>query len=266
MFAKVKYYTPQSKTQIKNILEYNLGPKGLAHYSENLMLCLDELVKNGHKANYKFCLVMNNIETALRAKGQLKLMSEIQQQKRLFNEYALRYGCLTEVSGVVRKALSQEAKIIDLKTKAIAQGRRYRLLEAELRFEIPELFLVRGLMRKYGINVHLRFDTIGDSLELEVINNAPILDSDLQRIENRRRLFKDFADSGNEICFFTDHMDSSEAGAGLGYATIDSILRDLGMDPFEAITIVSVTNTAVLISIKLDTLKQLAVETRQALQ
>lgn len=254
MLAYVRLYTPATKSRIRNLLLDYLRPFGIEFSLDYLLQCLDELIKNGLKANYKYCLIRENIETALTQEGRSQQIRKIIQNRAEFNAHAHLYGELDSTSKIVRTALSQEGKLIRIRMLATTERRFMNEAEIEQLRSARELIRLRKLTRKYGVKVHIRFEVFGDSLEIEVINDAPILDADLKRIHEKRKKFSELREAGDELMFFTELIDESESGAGLGYATIDAALRNLNQNPMSALNILSVKNTAITLSLNLKAL------------
>lgn len=258
MLAYVRLYTPATKSRIRHLLLEYLRPFGIEFSLDYLLQCLDELIKNGLKANYKYCLIRESIETALTEEGRRPQIAAVLQNRAEFNAHAHLYGEPEITSAIVRKALSQEGKLIRIRTHATTQRRGMNKAEIDQLRSARELIRLRKLTRKYGVKVHLRFEVFGDSLEIEVINDAPILDADLRRIHEKRKKFHELREAGDELMFFTELIDESESGAGLGYATIDAALRNLNQDPMTALNIFSIRNTAITLSLNLKALSKAA--------
>ena len=83
-------------------------------------------------------------------------------------------------------------------------------------------------------------------IERDVVDLYPLIRECLTIVEPQA--------AGREIDFFLGHMDGSEAGAGFGYATIDSQLIQMGQDPNQALLIVPLHSTNIMLTINLNTL------------
>jgi hypothetical protein len=77
----------------------------------------------------------------------------------------------------------------------------------------------------------------------------------LNRIYEKRDEYKMYRQQGREQDFFINNIDTSDSGFGLGYATIDSFLANLGLEPENAITIISANNTTAMLTIPLAALR-----------
>lgn len=249
MFVHIKKYTPATKDRIRDVLQKYLTKHRMGDFSLRFMHCLDELLKNAIKANYKYALVCENIEQALARRKLPEKPPDLLRHRKSFNTYATLHGSVETASGIVRKALTQEYYLMNFRNKARKEKRTMTTEEIGRLRQFKELIHIRKLLRQYDLKVHLRVEVFGNFLEIEVVNNAPILDADLKRIHEKRERFNELAERGEELLFFTEFLDESESGAGLGYATIDASLRAMNLDPLATLNIFSLINTAVSISI-----------------
>ncbi|MBN2159300.1 MAG: HDOD domain-containing protein [Spirochaetes bacterium] len=83
------------------------------------------------------------------------------------------------------------------------------------------------MLERSNMVVRIDFKTSGDYLYLNVINNVPILDSELSKINARIKKaykYKDISEAFNEV------LDESE-GAGLGLIMALMIFKNIGMPP-----------------------------------
>ena len=260
MLGYVRLYSPRAKETIRSILEKHLDKYSVSKFTDNILTCVDELVKNGLKANYKYALIREKLESVVVDPSYKEGLSveEILKNRDTFSEITTKYIDLKEIAGKVRTALTQEAKVISMKMKAVKEERPYTAEEKDKSLSFQELLSIHQKSRKYGTRVQLRVNEFWNALNIEIMNNAPILNQDLERIHKKRNEFKEYAERGEEMMFFINNMDDADGGAGLGYATIDSGLKEMGLDPFQTINIISVSNTTILIYFKLDQLKKLA--------
>ena len=259
MLGYVRIYTPKAKEIVRRILEKHLEKYSVSHYTDNFLTIIDELIKNAVKANYKFVLIREEIERYLNnsTNPEKLTIDDILKDRVLYSKFASEFINLPEITKVVRKALTQESKVISLKSRAEKEKRKYTPEERADILGFTELLDIQRKVKKYGARVQVRLNEIFNALNIEVMNNAPILNTDLDRIYNKRKEFKAYADRGEEMMFFIENMDEADGGAGLGYATIDAGLRELKTDPFDIVSIISVTNTTILLYFKESFLKSL---------
>ncbi|MBE7439016.1 MAG: hypothetical protein HS115_11215 [Spirochaetales bacterium] len=211
---------------------------------------VDELAKNALKANYKYVLIRRRIQE----KADPDQMEPICEDALRYNEFLDRYPELTrDLTGDLRRILDQEGLWIKERNrrneeKAPADKDMEKLSATD---EYRAMFRE---VREARIYLEIRLTLRQNLLFIEVINRAPILFADLNRIHDRRAEFRKFQAAGREIDFFLGHMDGSEAGAGFGYATIDSQLIQMGQDPNQALLIVPLHSTNIMLTINLNTL------------
>ncbi len=216
---------------------------------------LDELCKNAIKANHKYLLIRRKIREHFRKEGMEDLaaekrMEEICADAATYNEFLDHHPELINGAQThLRDILNQEAMWINLRnqerTPAVQEKEKEAMKKTR---DYRNLFRdVRG-KRVY---VEFRASVKPPHLWIEVINTAPILNRDLERIRAKREEFKKHRDAGTEHEFFMNHMDTSDGGSGLGYATIDTTLASLGHEPLDALYILSLHSTNVMMNMDL---------------
>lgn len=228
----------------------------------NLFTCVDELVKNAVKANYKFLLIYEKLHERVREsypgftdKQISDEISGILKIKESFDHIAVDILHEYNLSEQVRIILNQEAKLLNIKNKAYAETRKFTPEEKKQISEFKEINRIKALVKKMNIRIILKMETDGDFFYIEVTNTAPILTVDLNRIFEKREEYRRLKNDDREHEFFINNLDTSESGFGLGYATIDSVLYKLGLDPVRSLTIISAIDTTVLLSLPIDKLK-----------
>ena len=95
---------------------------------------LDELIKNGIKANYKYVYLRERIENFLeehQGQGHPEL-TEILRNAQVLNDFVDQHIQTDDLVGMVRKVLNDEAKAIRLKTKVSEESRKYTDEERDL--------------------------------------------------------------------------------------------------------------------------------------
>lgn len=76
--AVVKTYNKNAREHIHEILRTYLDDAGVVEYTETLLACVDELIKNAVKANYKYVLVKNELSSGMtRDENGNKIMNGI---------------------------------------------------------------------------------------------------------------------------------------------------------------------------------------------
>ena len=258
MRGYVYTYSPSAKEKIKRCLERFLEQAKAIQYTDNILTILDELIKNGIKGNYKYVFVIEKIGQYLydNPKRDNPSLADILRSPSLYNEVVSHNLKFDDVEPKIRQILDEEAQSIRLRLRAVNEQRKFTDEEKNALRGYQALIRAKKKVRIYGLNMQITMHEDNNMLMLEVINSAPILTSDLKRIQDKRAAFKDYASRGEEAMFFIDNMETGGAGSGLGYGTIDASLIDMGLDPQESLTIISAANTTALLSIDYHQLKR----------
>ncbi len=254
----VQVYTPRAKEDIRAILLKYLEPAQVEFFTDYILTCLDELIKNGIKANYKYVYLRERIENFLeehQGQGHPEL-TEILRNAQVLNDFVDQHIQTDDLVGMVRKVLNDEAKAIRLKTKVSEESRKYTDEERDLIKGLDEVHRIKDLAEKYDVKLQVSVYEDEKVLILDVINSAPILQKDLASIQQKRKTFREHVAEGNQHLFFMHHLDDSGGGAGLGYGTIDACLLEMGLDPDETMKIISLSNTTIVLSIEIAQLQE----------
>ena len=259
----IQIYSKKARDQVTDAGQKFLGRAGLDVIWPELFACVDELIKNAVKANYKFLLVREQIADRLREQWPEKSHADIDEDIRdviktpeSFNDFAGEVLDQHDISARVREILNQESKLLGIKNRAYAENRHYTEDEIAMLRGLDKINEIRKKIREQDIRILLRIQADDDFLYIEITNTAPILAKDLVRIHEKRDEYRRYKDEGREHEFFIHNIDTSESGFGLGYAKIDSILADWGLADERAITIISAINTTVMLTLPVDLLKQ----------
>lgn len=186
-----------------------------------------EVVFNALKANVKFVAFREEIRKQL---DRFKI-SEIEDLLQvIIEERTLReYMASRVMPNVLRK---QVGKIFDLEEK-YRLGMRDKLTDDQI--ELLKRF--RLLVRQIDAAVNLAIEANAENLTINVKNNVPILQRDLDRIYESRKQHYELHLQGRAGAFFDyEHMDTTES-AGFGIAMVDQGFFKLGLDPFKHLII-----------------------------
>ncbi|MCE9597108.1 MAG: hypothetical protein K8S54_03995 [Spirochaetia bacterium] len=217
---------------------------------------LDELSKNAIKANHKFLLIRRKMVEYFRKQGLDDVKSrqkaeELCTDAASYNEFLDAHPELLEgISPSLREILNQEAMWINLRNQE--RGEDTAAKEREAMRKTKDYRNLFRDVRGRRVYVEFRASVKPPHLWIELINTAPILNRDLSRIREKREEFKKHREAGTEFEFFMNHMDTSDGGSGLGYATIDTNLASMGQDPMDALYIVSLHSTNVMMNLDLE--------------
>ena len=259
----IQVYSRNARDRIIAAGEKFLNEAGLGRLSTELFACVDELIKNAVKANYKFLLIRERIFELYRQTWPGKSDSEIEADLNDIVKFPESFNHLAEdvlarenLSDTVREILNEESRLLTIKNRAYAEKRSYTEDEKSA---IRNLTLIADIKKKIkgkDIKIILRIMTDDHYIYIDITNTAPILTRDLQRIHDKRDEHRRCKREGREHEFFINHIDTSESGFGLGYAKIDVILNNWGLEDEQPITIISAINTTVMLTLPLELLRE----------
>jgi len=261
--GQIQFYTKNAREQIINLGKQVLDHVDFNEIGEDLFSCVDELIKNSVKANYKFLLIKEKLHEYLTAKHPGKepdeinnAVNEIIDDYDKFNSVATEILTRTNIPETVRKILNEESKCLCIKNRAYDENRE---ITPDEKIELKEQKYFRKIREKIhdsGIMIILKMQSDPCYIYVEITNTAPMLIKDLNRIHEKRNEHRKLREQGREYEFFINNLDTSEAGFGLGYAKIDSFLAEWGLNPHDAATIISAIDTTVMLTIPVNVLQK----------
>ena len=233
-----------------------LLPENQQDQVPQIISVLDELTKNAIKANHKYLLVRRRMRDLFNAQGldaaqADRKVEEVCDDAAGYNEFLDQHTDLVEGVGKnLRDILNQEAMWINLRNAAPG-GPDAAAKEKEAMGKTRDYRKLFRDVREKKVYVELRASAKYPHVWIELINTAPIMNHDLDRIREKRLDFKKHRDAGTEHEFFMNSMDTSDGGSGLGYATIDMTLSSMGLEPLESLYILSLHSTNVMMNLDL---------------
>jgi len=250
----INTYNKKAKEHIKAILRDFLDDDGAAECAEPLLTCVDELVKNAIKANYKYLVIRRELARRVFNK---KLADGVRLRigKEHFGKAAVEIVKDSNVAEEVSEILDQESGYIALSNRAYDEKREFDGEEREKISSLERFQGIRKEIRGGEIKTILAIERHGGRLSITVTNTAPILARDLRRIEEKRREYVQYLAEGREHEFFINNIDTSESGFGLGYAVITSCLSGLGVQADDALVIEPSDETTVRLSVSLEKMR-----------
>lgn len=258
----IQTYSRKARDSIMLVGEDFFKEAGLGQYINDVFACVDELIKNAVKANYKFVLILDKLSEEIKRKNPLaddgeiyRQMNAIIRDKAQYDKVAEQITANEEISHTVRELLNEESVLIRIKNKAYQEKRDLTPEEIEKIEKLTGLQKVRTEIEKRQIHVRVVVEMDDAYIYVEVTNNAPIMEKDLNRIYEKRDEYRVFRDEGREHEFYLNNLDTSDSGFGLGYATIDSFLCNMKLDPYRAIQIIAASNTTVILSLPISVLQ-----------
>jgi hypothetical protein len=256
----IQIYSRKARDQIAEIGLYTFKKAGVVDVAEDIFSCVDELIKNAVKANYKFILILNKIEEDLAKSGAAGDLTDkvnnILMDRETYDRIASSLTNKEEISDAVRQILNEESKFLTIKNRLYQENRDYTDDERKTIANLKNFIRIRDEVKKRNMRIILKIDKDPDFIFIEVTNTAPILSHDLMRIYKKRDEYKYYRMEGREYEFFINNIDTSDSGFGLGYAKIDSFLANIGLDPEGAVTIISATSTTAMLTIPLKLIRK----------
>lgn len=259
--GQLQVYSRKAREELMQIGEFFFKREGAGEVFREVYSCVDELIKNAVKANYKYVLIMERLESRLRSDPALT-DADVRSQIDVIRRDRFRYeeeaeSILEEerISDSVREILNQEAVHIRVKNKAYEKKREYTEEEIAQLKDLSKLNSMRQDIVNRDIKIIVKFEDDGEFFFIEVTNTSPILASDLRRIHEKRDEFRMYREENRQHEFFLNNLDTSESGFGLGYATIDSYLGDIGLNPYLAVQIIAASDTTVILSLPKEILR-----------
>jgi len=258
----IQTYSRRARDQIIMIGTDFFKEVGLERYISDVFSCVDELIKNAVKANYKFLLILQKIAEKIRteesdlSETQIRnRINDIIKNKPLYDSLDSEITQNEAISLNVRQILNEESKLIRLKDKIYNEKRNYSDEEKLVIDGLVDLQWMRTELERRVMGVRVIIEVDDSYVYIEVTNNAPMMEKDLSRIYDKRDEYKVYRDEGREHEFYLNNLDTSDSGFGLGYATIDSFIGGMGLDPFKTIQIIAASNTTVILSLPIEVLK-----------
>lgn len=253
---RILFWTRNARSMVIERLN-KLLPDEYGNNTEAIQSILDELAKNAIKANHKHLIIRKRIidffsDERHSREDVIATVDNICLDTMQFNEFTKNHeNIMSGLTEALQTVLRQEALWLDFRNKRNEAREIKEEQLQKLKTETREFQSLYRELKRNRVYVEIRGSRTNHMVWIEVINTAPILNSDFKRINDKRNLFKKHCELGTECEFFINAIDNSEGGSGLGYATIDSHLAEMGLDPHKALTLVSVHNTNVMVNLDL---------------
>ena len=258
----IRHYTRKARDQIYNAGLAIFKAAGVEQHLDDIGACVDELIKNAVKANYKHLLIVEALQRQFRLQYKDKTEAQVQEYIKDILKDKIQFDTLASIvlkkeniAQKVREVLNQEGTFLLIKNKAFNENRSLTNDEIESIKTLKLFLALQQKIKQYDIKVILKIELRDNYIYIEITNTAPILSHDLQRIYSKREEYRKYKEEGREYEFFINNIDTSDSGFGLGYAKIDSYLYNLGIDPDKAVTVISINNTTAMLSIPVESLK-----------
>lgn len=258
----ISHYTRKAREQIFKAGLEIFKEARVGQHLEDIGACVDELIKNAVKANYKHLLIIEALQRQFKLQYKDKSEAQIREHIKEIVKDKIHFDTLASIvlkkenlAYKVREVLNQEGIYLLLKNKAYMENRSLHTHEIEQINQLKLFLTMQNNLKKYDIKILLKVELLDDYIYIEIINTAPIISHDLKRIYSKREEFRKYKNEGIEHEFFINNIDTSDSGFGLGYAKIDSYLYNFRIDPERAVTIISINNTTAMMAIPVDALR-----------
>ena len=175
-------------------------------------------VKNGNDIVFVVYSLMEKTEKNIK----FALAGILEKHKRL-DLFTPVYSCLKELitnamKANIKRILVEEGEIKNSEDRAEAIAKIRSLLN-------KKKFLEYGLKaKKHSLSTRIYFRTYRNNLYIEVINNTPLTEVEIERINTK---IKKSSEYDNIATFFIENPDPEAEGMGLGLSMIVVILKNI---------------------------------------
>ena len=255
----VKTYSPRTSREVKDLLARFATGTRYADQEDLLFRICDELLKNAIKANYQFLLTwvaarkrLMDVDPAMTAAEADEWLAAVffSGSQMLLERQLQKIPDFDTLQTRVRRVLDLENELLKHRKRTGESGHSPADTH-ELFGDFQPMLQLKRLARKLSIQVALTADRTHDQLLFRVENDAPIRERDFERINTVRAQYRDYHERGEPHMFFVEHLDTSGGGHGLGYALMDSVLLDIGLEPDRSLYLVPGGKTMVLLALPL---------------
>ena len=222
------------KGRVKAFINEVLVRYGEESYLDDLFLSVMELSFNALKANYAYIVVLDRIRRMLNYKADQIDLNSIWRSQYMMTMYR-NFIDHNSTRDEVKKVLRSESEVFKLMEHASAEERELTPEEQAV-VEKSRGMINRVLREK--IRATLSMSLSDKRIIIDVINDAPITETGLERIHSKRVNFRGYYDDDRIAEFYMENLDESES-AGFGAAMIDSRLLGWGLDPWQHFKVLS---------------------------
>lgn len=222
----------KGKEIIREFMAEALQSLHAEQYLDDLFMSVIELAFNGLKANYAYMAVVEKIRRMVGWKDKQITPHMVLESAWLFRLYDKLIGHQANRQRV-KEVMEGEGEVFRLQERVAAEERDFT---EEEQLWIEERLAILGKTIQEDIRTVLKIYRTEELLQIDVINDAPIGEEGLKRIEDKRARFYDYYRKDQVALFYMENLDTTES-AGFGAAMIDSRLLDWGLEPSEHFTV-----------------------------
>lgn len=239
--VNIRRLASTGKESVKYILHEILKKHNAVEHTDDIFVTVTELVFNAIKANYKYIFLLDTLEEHLQKSKAPHNIRQVMANKTLYNGY-LKNINIQEINEKVKFTFKNEEEAGKLIYKAEAEG---RTLAEDEKADVEKKLVMMKRAKELGIKVYMNFNFEQENVIIDIVNDSPISEEDLQRIEEKRQSFRKYYNEGREHEFYVENLDTAES-AGLGIAMIDARLYRLNIDPLNHFNIFGIGNKTCL--------------------
>ncbi len=246
---EIKGLTRDTRDLVSNIVNgiterLEADPLSSFHLFSGLM----EALLNAVKGNIRYTIFKDELTKRLITVENTpheeveKLLDVILDTKTL-RDSMQRYIVPDKIKKEVQRILTLEEKI-RVKKQEISD------------FDREILLRIREQIRKDNRKISMKIRISGNELMIRIKNDAPVMESDMSRINESRNKHHELFQEGKSSDFFRpENLDEKES-AGFGIAMIDEGYYNMGLNPLELFTYLQGKNsTTVYLTYPIDKLK-----------
>jgi hypothetical protein len=209
---------------VNGVLE-NIGADPLCSF--HLFSGLMEALLNALKGNLRYIIYKDELTHKLQeveaSPADIERILEVVLDTSALRDAMQRYIVPEKIKKKVQTILSLEEKI--------------RVKKAELAAPDKELlFSIRQKIKEEKVKIQVIINVGEEQLHIQVKNDSPVMDMDLERIAIARKKHYELFKEGKSAEFFRpEHLDEKES-AGFGIAMIDEGYYNMGLNPLDLFT------------------------------
>jgi hypothetical protein len=195
--------------------------------SFHLFSGLMEALLNAIKGNIRYTIFKHELYSRLieveKSNEEVEELLDVILDTKTLRDSMRRYVVPDKIKSEVQKILSLEEKV--------------RVKKQQLS-DVDQAMLekVRNLIKKDNRKISMKIRINEEQLMITIKNDAPVMESDMDRInDTRKKHYQLFLEGKSQDFFRPEFMDEKES-AGFGIAMIDEGYYNMGLNPMELFT------------------------------
>jgi len=208
-----------------NALLERLGADPLSSF--HLFSGLMEALINAVKGNIRYTVfkteLIKRLQEVATSDEELEQILEVIMDTSPLRDAIQRYIVPEKIKRDVLTILALEEKI---------RVKKQKITESDKQL----LTMIREQIKKDNRRIDMKIRINEERLYIRLQNDAPIMDIDMERINQTRLKHKELAEQGRSADFFRPEFIDEKESAGFGIAMIDEGYYNMGLDPLELFT------------------------------